>query len=676
MNRHCLWIVLLPLLTACLGGNSSPDDVSAPPDATNDLAEVAADDALDATPDAPALPPRVCRTGTAWAGQQAFSDVTATSSLAALGVTGVRVTAVDFDGDGQPDLAVRNHALAVRDDFGPEGIRYTWLLRSLGDFQFEDVTVSSGFAAIRDGARSGDRALEETAGRTTHIVVWADVDNDGDLDAFSGVATNPDPAQPDNDDRSEILINDGTGHFSLGSGGDFRYPQGRPVTFGAAFTDFDRDGFVDLWLGFAMGREQPGMDRLFRGDGTGLFSDVTASMGLSTKGWSSVDDIREGRAHRNTWGVTACDLDGDGRPELLSSVYGRYFNALWQGGDGGYVDASMASGFAADEDLDWTTNLNAQCYCKLHPDAPDCAGVPAPPSYFGCSPTATLRWDHDYDREAWRLGGNTFTTACGDMDNDGDMDLVNFEIQHWDVGSSSDATQVLYNDGAAVLHFTRPGVDATGLSRDWDGKDWNAGDMTGAIFDFDNDGRQDLLIGSSDYPGTRAFLFRQCADGTFEEVPAALGIDHPRSHGVAVADLDADGDLDVVLGHGTSRCSGDPSCYATAEVHAFRNDLGQDGNWLRIRLEGAAGSNRAGIGARVRVTAGGVTQTREVGGGYGHLGIQNELVLHFGLGDACDVDRVEVRWPDAANTIETFDGVRANYRIEIRQGQGAVRYLD
>lgn len=135
-------------------------------------------------------------------------------------------------------------------------------------------------------------------------------------------------------------------------------------------------------------------------------------------------------------------------------------------------------------------------------------------------------------------------------------------------------------------------------------------------------------------------------------------------------DLDNDGDLDVVLGHGRARCEGDATCYPTHEVHVFRNDLGQDGNWLRLKLEGGPGTNRAAIGARVRVTAGGVTQTQEVGGGYGHAGIQPDLTLHFGLGTACDVDRVEIRWPDLALTTEAFDNVRGNYRVHVTQGAG------
>ena len=128
----------------------------------------------------------------------------------------------------------------------------------------------------------------------------------------------------------------------------------------------------------------------------------------------------------------------------------------------------------------------------------------------------------------------------------------------------------------------------------------------------------------------------------------------------------------VAVGHGTARCGGDSSCYPTAEVHLFRNDR-PPANSVALTLVGAPGTNRAAIGARVSVTADGMTQTQEVSGGYGHYGLQNDLVLHFGLGAACEVERVEVRWPDAAGTVEVWEGVRANYAVKLTQG-GAIDY--
>ena len=160
------------------------------------------------------------------------------------------------------------------------------------------------------------------------------------------------------------------------------------------------------------------------------------------------------------------------------------------------------------------------------------------------------------------------------------------------------------------------------------------------------------------------------ADTGFEDVAEAAGIAHPRTSGLAVADVDRDGDLDVVVGSGTARCAGDPTCpWTRNEVHLYRNDAASPSgaNVLEVRLAGGEGTNRAALGARVRVTTETGTQTRVVDGGYGHFGIVNDLVLHFGLGAACRAD-LEVRWPDAGLTTETFSDLPANALVEITQG--------
>ena len=209
-------------------------------------------------------------------------------------------------------------------------------------------------------------------------------------------------------------------------------------------------------------------------------------------------------------------------------------------------------------------------------------------------------WQPGIDDQAWRLGGNTFTTACGDVDSDGDMDLCNAEIRHWWAGESSDPSQLLVSAGD---RFERPGNDATGLGHRPGGVDWNEGDLHAAFFDADGDGRLDILLGASDYPDQTAHLFRQLADTGFEDVAEAAGIAHPRTSGLAVADVDRDGNLDVVVGSGTARCAGDPTCpWTRNEVHLYRNDAASPSgaNVLEVRLAGGEGTNRAALGARVR----------------------------------------------------------------------------
>lgn len=580
----------------------------------------------------------------------AFRESTAGRGLD--GVEGLRLSAVDLDGDGLAELIARRVGTVV-DDFSPGGTRAVWVLHNEGG-RFVDVTESSGLLASRTG--SGTRPAE--------VMAFADVDGDGDLDAYTGF-TDPDKLAL-HADSAEIALNDGTGHFSLGPAESDLRRAGQAVAIsGASFTDFDRDGRIDLWVGNGSLSSGPTQDHLYRGNGDGSFVDVTRELGLQTRSWRSLEDLDQALAHSNAWSTAACDLNDDGWPELLAASYGRAPNHLWQGTGSGYLNRSIASGYAFDERTDWTTNESARCWCKLHPDAEDCAGVPEPELIRCETDEDAFRWNHDTDRHPFRLGGNSGTTVCADIDNDGAIDLLTTEIVHWDVGASSDPSELLLNSGEADVRFTRPGNEVSGLTKEHDRTDWNDGDMTAAVFDYDNDGWPDVWIGTSDYPGARGHLYRQIEKGRFVEVAPADGIDSKAAHGVAVADFDGDGDLDIVVGHSRARC--EDQCYETSNVRYFENLAGAAGNWVHLQLEGGEGSNRAAIGARVEVTAGGVTRTQEISGGHGHYGIQHDLVAHFGLGESCAAE-VRVIWPDAARTEQLFT-VQAGYRYRVVQGQ-------
>jgi len=181
-----------------------------------------------------------------------------------------------------------------------------------------------------------------------------------------------------------------------------------------------------------------------------------------------------------------------------------------------------------------------------------------------------------------------------------------------------------------------------------------------------------VYLCSSDYPSDHGWLYHQKADHTFEDVTSAAGLGQREAHGIAFFDFDKDGDLDVAIGTSTFR-GGAPH----STLHVYQNTSGQDSNWVQILLvgKGKGGTNRSAIGAVLRVTAGGVTQTLEVSGGHSASQTENELVQTVGLGTSCTIDKVEVRWLDGKQTTSTFTDLRANYRVRITEGQSRVEYL-
>lgn len=596
------------------------------------------------------LPEPVCTPGAEpWeAGQSAYNEVQpAPWGLA--GVEGTRMVAVDFDGDGWTDLHVHRGSLGNRGDFSGENPRRSWLLRNDRGTGFIDVTAESGFRQTRDG--------DANAERSGSVVAFGDVDNDGDLDAITAVN---DVDGSKTEDTTELMINNGDGTFSFGPD-DAPWRQQQDAPAGLTFVDVNLDGNLDVWMPRNSLASQPQQDRLYLGDGTGNFTDATDDLGLTTAAWGDVDKLNEGLAHSNAWSANACDVDGNGWPDLLAASYGRAPNHLWKNGVDSFDNVSLDSGYAFDENQNYKDNQFFRCWCARNPGGADCASTPAPQINCG-----QINWSDPRDREPYRNGGNSGATSCRDVDNDGDIDLLTGEIQHWWAGEASDQAELLINNGDGT--FERPGVEALGMTRDLPETSWDKGDMTNTFIDFDNDGWADVFVGSSDYPGTRSLLWHQDSPLSFSPVSTEDFFEHNRSHGVAAADFDRDGDLDIVVGHSRSRCSGSSDCYDTSQIRLFLNQLG--GNYLQLDLEGGEGSNRGAVGAQVKVTSAAGTQTFEVGGGYGHYGAQNPAVVHAGLGQDCEAT-VEVRWPQPTLPTETFT-LPAGHRFKIVQGTGEV----
>ncbi|MFL5319337.1 MAG: CRTAC1 family protein [Myxococcaceae bacterium] len=538
-----------------------------------------------------------------------FLDVWPQAELSA--ALGRRVVFGDVNGDKYPDF------ISIKTGVG-RGQQHLWIneLSEGGWRKFTDRTEGSGITTNRDGGE----------GQTMLMATFADVDNDGDLDLFSGsYSQEPAPSTKYDPDPNELYLNDGTGHFTRkeASGVSDPWPN---TTAAAVFLDADRDGKLDLYLGNFM-KVYPNLEsyqsEFYKGTGDGTFLRMTEQVGL---GASGPVGSQTSNFAKPVYGVTSCDWNDDGQPDLLVSTYSLMPDDLWKNDRGIFTNVSTETKFAMD-------------------DQPN----PAEPWY--------------------RQGGNTFGAACGDYDNDGDIDVFNAETTHGDSPrSTADRSRILVNGGAANGYaFTRPELSATGIDRPLGPYD-NEGDHGAAWLDFDNDGLLDLVIEQSAYPGNHAWLYHQKPDHTFEDVTDASGVGPSliESNGLSVDDYDRDGDLDFLMGS-VDNVNGVAAPEGREQIHLYQNRVGQKHSFLHVTLKGVT-ANRQGIGAKVTVTAGCLTQTREIYGGKGTFGAADPAYAHFGLGDVKRIDKVEVRWPTNPPKVDTYTDVAVNQFLEITEG--------
>ncbi|HKE56282.1 MAG TPA: CRTAC1 family protein [Pyrinomonadaceae bacterium] len=453
---------------------------------------------------------------------------------------------------------------------------------------------------------------------------------------------------------------------------------------GVAVGDYDNDGRPDLYV------SNFGVSRLYHNNGDGTFTDVAEKLGVARKGWST----------GATWG----DYDGDGRLDLFVPGYLEIdFNNLPRSPAEANKPGSVSQNFCQFRGapvMCGPRSLPGEGDTLYHQKADGTfedvsvkAGVDDPQKYYGFA-SAFVHVNEDNlldlivvnDSTPKLLyinkGDGTFEEtgypsgvalnengreqagmglAIGDYDNDGRVD---FHITNF-----SDDSNVLYhNDGEG--NFT----DVTFMA--------GLGEVTlpflgwGTVFlDYDNDGWKDIMVANGHvYPavdehqwGTtyaqQPLLFRNLKNGKFERIGAAPGSALAyawSARGMAIGDLDGDGRLDVVF----NNCDAKPAL--------MKNVTAQPGHWLELRLVGdvTRKTPRDATGAIVFVTTGKLRQRQDVVSGASYAS-QNDYTMHFGLGGATSVDKVEVKWPNGS--VESFDIKGVDRKVTVVQGKGVVK---
>ena len=491
---------------------------------------------------------------------------------------GPGVCVADFDGDGWPDIYFVNGR-----DLYDRGISVTNALhRSNHDGTFSDVTDKAGVPGTGYGLGC----------------VWGDFDNNGFPDLFV-TQYGKNALYRNNGDGTFTDVTDKAGVGGLESG-----------TFhsGATFFDYDRDGWLDLYVGSyvdigdkrycklgdllsscAPSEYRGSPDVLYHNNHDGTFTNVTKAAGIY-------------QPQGKNLAVQAGDYDNDGWPDLFVANDGLNAYLYHNEGNGKFKEVGLTTGMAVTAR---GTLMAAMCI------------------------------------------------SLGDYDNDGQLDLYISDFQR-----SSD--HLWHNDGKGFFDEVSDEVGITQSTRD-------VLSFGGGFMDYDNDGWLDLFIANGHVypeveqatPGTHYkqvnSLFHHESTGKFVEVSKSSGDGFQTPHasrGVAFAEFDNDGFIDVLVAN-----NGDPPLL-------LHNTGGNGNNFINFKLTGK-NSNRDAMGARIRLVSGTVSQIREITGGGSYLS-QSDLRAHFGLGKATRAETVEVIWPSGQR--QSFKDVDANKFYLVEEG--------
>ncbi len=537
------------------------------------------------------------------------------------------------------------------------------------DVRFKDVTIESGIEFYHT---QGGKVLNAISEVTGSGACMTDYDNDGfvDIYAVNGAGYTHYYGKKwwwSKDPYNTLYHNNGDGTFT-----DVTEKAGvgdKGWGMGCAFGDYDNDGNPDLYV------TNYGENVLYHNNGDGTFTNVTEKAGVGDEGWGT----------SIAWG----DYDNDGNLDLYLANYLVFDKTMNPGEPNSAFKIDMpllmdSKLFEGQRNILYRNNGDG-----TFADVTDQAGVSNSPGksmgvvfsdfnddgyldiYIANDKSRNVLYLNDGKGRFKDIGGalgvdsplSGMGAAISDYDNDGDMDIFSTYTQ-------SD-TNILYKNtivdgrGSSGVNSHMKYVNATisaGLGEDVSVGHFGWGTE---FFDFDNDGHLDLFVANGhgmpdfDNPritiGQRNQLFRNNGDGFFLEVSGSVGYGlrlRDSSRGVAMGDYDNDGDIDLFIVNNNTYAS------------LIKNDGGNTGNWLNIKLKGTR-SNRDAIGAKVKVTAGTLCQTKEVRSGSGYLS-QSDMRLNFGLGKLDKADSVEIRWP--GGIIELFKNVKSNQFIAIVEG--------
>jgi enediyne biosynthesis protein E4 len=526
---------------------------------------------------------------------------------------------------------------------------------------FEDLAKSSGLTVPNtSGGKTRKDYILETTGNGAAVF---DYDGDGAEDIFiaNGTTLDAPKAAPR---LPQLYHNDGHGRFTeVGKTAGFTTEGwGQGVCVG----DYDNDGWPDLLVTYY------GTNRLYRNLGNGAFRDVTAEAKLPTagirygSGCSFFDYDRDG--YLDLFVANYVDLDLAKTPKPGSGSYCVWKeipvmcgprglplgqNVLYHNnGDGTFTDVSASSGI-----------LKPGGRYSLGVATADFDNDGWPDIYVACDMTPSLLYRNNHDgtfQERGTEAGVAYNAdgalqagmgvAVSDFDGDGRLDIAKTNF-------SGDLTSLYKNEDGKF--FTDVSREAGLAARQFLG--WGI-----AFLDVDDDGWPDLVIANGHvYPEVETrpigdkylqptLLLRNLANGRFADLTASAGpaFATPRSaRGLAFGDLDGDGRPEVVIVNMNSA----PSLLKNQKPH---------GNFLNVAVKGTK-SNRSGIGARVIVTAEGRDRIGEVMSG-GSFYSHNSLTLHFGLGRSTAVDRLQIRWPSGA--VQTWDRLTVNQKVIATEG--------